>query len=197
MNTIYPVLTKPRFKTSGFVPLYRTGLLKAVKPLAEIYQIEGQPIRKSLTAPIDNQTFIQPMKQCFMANPRLSPGSRVMISILAGWGGQGRPLETTMKAIGRNIGRSSRQVFRYLKDAMEEGYLFYARTKDRIGYYRGIKIWLNLAAIFQSKGAQNKYKKKNSAETRDMTHMSETNKTNILNDISDDDLRLALARMEE
>ena len=36
-----------------------------------------------------------------------------------------------------------RQVYRYLKDAAEEGYLTYNYTKNRIGMITGIKVFLS------------------------------------------------------
>ena len=72
-----------------------------------------------------------------------------MLSLIAGWAGTRTPavIETTQGILGKHLGRSTRQIYRYLQDAMEEGYLLYSYTSNRLGYITGIKIWLNFSAI--------------------------------------------------
>ncbi|HMG15957.1 MAG TPA: hypothetical protein VK590_10955 [Saprospiraceae bacterium] len=194
--TTFPRMQSPQRRAGGFTPLALTNLIRGSKPFAEMCLTEGLPFRKHLEPPIDIKTFIKPLKQSFMRNPRLMPGSRVMIAVLAGWGGQGGSIETTMSIIGRNIGRSSRQVFRYLKDAKEEGYLTYSRTKDRMGYYVGIRIWLNFTALFHPKKPMHSKNSIQPEEIRDMTQMSDTKETFKLNDIKDVELKKRLQRFE-
>ena len=73
--------------------------------------------------------------------------NRCMLALLVGWAGQEQAIETTRGIIAKHIGRSVRQISRYLAEAVEAGYLTYAYTKDRIGYITGIKIYLNFAAL--------------------------------------------------
>ncbi len=122
------------------------------------------------------------------------PMTRIMLTLLAGWAGQGGSIETTTGIIGKHIGRCRRQVFRYLKDAEEEGYLFYRRTKDRIGRYTGIKVWLNFAAIRCRKLQKPKNRPK-AAENLDVTYMSETNGKHIYKGKEDEGIREAIERM--
>ena len=48
------------------------------------------------------------------------PGTLRMLALLAGWAGHGAPLDTNLSVIGKHLGRSARQVQRYLKDAAEK-----------------------------------------------------------------------------
>lgn len=134
----------------GLRPMTSTLILNGLLPEG-MNAISNSPLRrKQMDAPIDNGTFIKPLKQCFMRNPRLMPGTRVMLALLSGWSGHGRAIETTMFRIGKQLGRSRRQIFRYLQDAVEEGYILYSRTKNKLGYITGIKIWINLGAVRHS-----------------------------------------------
>jgi len=117
-----------------------------------------------------------------------------MLTLLSGWAGQGGSIETTIGIIGKHIGRCRRQVFRYLKDAIEEGYLSYSRTKDRIGRYTGIKIWLTFSAIRFTKFKKPK-KSSKTAETLDVTQKSETNDKYIFKKKEDIQLQDALERL--
>lgn len=110
-------------------------------------QGSGLPQRYFKQRPEDTGTFILPLKQSFMKDARLMPGTRCMLALLAGWAGQGRALELTEGTIAKHIGRSVRQVYRYLKDAGREGYLRYCYTKNRIGMITGLKIWLSFDLI--------------------------------------------------
>ena len=71
----------------------------------------------------DKGSFILPMKQSVMKDARLMPGTRCMIALLSGWAGKGKDLRTTKSIIAKHLGRSVRQVYRYLKDAARAGYL--------------------------------------------------------------------------
>ena len=129
--------------------------------------------RKSLPLPVPNNAFIKPVRQSFVTNPRMMPNTKNMVLMLLGWAGQEQAIETTIGIIAKKIGRSTRQVHRYLIDAIEEGYLFYSRTKDRMGYYTGIKVYLNFGAL---KPAQKRFKNRRRS---DMTSMTETNSKSI------------------
>lgn len=175
MRYYIPPLQSPRLKRFGtFSPLGLTSTLMEYKPYFMKDIDPSKPKRKSMIAPFDNNTFVKPIKQCFVRNPRLMPMTKMMLTLLSGWAGKGGSISTTTGAIGRNLSRCRRQVFRYLQDAREEGFLSYTRRKDRMGRYIGIKIWLNFAAIrhdFRKKG--NRVRK--AAETIDVTQKSEIN----------------------
>lgn len=133
--------------------------------------------RKGLPIPsLAQNAFVKPVRQSFVTNPRMMPQTRCMVLMLLGWAGQEQGIETTIGIIAKKIGRSPRQVHRYLQDAIEEGYLFYSRTKDRIGYYTGIKIHLNFVALKPRKTVK---KKAETKEIRDMTLMADTNNKSI------------------
>lgn len=123
------------------------------------------------------------------------PMTRMMLSLLAGWNGKGQgAIRTTTGILAKQLGRSNRMVFNYLKDAMEEGYLTYTRLKDRMGYYIGIKITLNFGAIrktYQPKNPQNEEKM---AETRDRKFTSEIKPNLINNNPIDEQIMSTLAR---
>lgn len=110
---------------------------------AEIGQGGNLPRRCFLQAPEDTGAFILPIKQSFMKDPRLMPGTKCMLAVLVGWAGHGLAINTTQASIAKHVGRSVRQVYRYLKDAVREGYLTYNYTKNRLGMITGIKLFLN------------------------------------------------------
>lgn len=95
----------------------------------------------------DKGSYILPMKQSVMKDARLMPGTRCMIALLSGWTGKGQNLKTTKAVIAKHLGRSPRQVFRYLKDAARAGYLTYNYTKNRIGAITGIQVFLKFALL--------------------------------------------------
>lgn len=154
-----------------------------------------RPKRKSMIVPVDKNTFVRPIKQSFVKNPRLMPMTRVMLTLLAGWAGHGGALETTTGIIGKHLSRCRRQVFRYLQDAVEEGYLFYSKTKDRIGRYTGIKITLNFGAICHSRKHSKPRIDPKPAENLDVTLKPETKPTILLNNQKDDELWEKLASL--
>jgi len=125
------------------------------------------PNRKSLELLRPNFAFVKPVKLDFVRNPRMTPMTRCMVLMLMGWSGNEKPIDTTVGIIAKKIGRSVRQTHRYLQDAIEEGYLYYSRTKNRWGYYTGIKIHLNFSAL--------KPRKVKKGRNPDMTYMADTN----------------------
>ena len=118
----------------------------------------------------DKGSYVLPIKQSFVKDARLMPGTRCMLALLTGWAGKGRGLRTTQGIIGKHLGRSVRQVFRYLKDAMREGYLTYNYTKNRIGAITGINIFLNFDLL-----RPNLKKKRENGRNQDRTQRSNTN----------------------
>ncbi len=116
------------------------------------------PSRAKAIEPEDNGTFILPMKQCFMKNRRIMDSTARMVSLLAGWAGQGIAIETTQGIIARHIGKSVRQVQRMLLDAWREGYLTYSYTKNRRGMITGIKIFLRFTRILKEKSMKTRTK---------------------------------------
>lgn len=193
--SMIPKLTRPG--VGGFSALAHTSPLMKYKPHFVNEIDPSKPKRKNLVAPVDNNTFVKPIRQCFIKNPRMIPMTRIMLTLLVGWAGQGTSIKTTTGVIGKHLGRCRRQVFRYLQDAVEEGYLSYTRTKDRIGRYTGIKIWLNFAAIkfTTRKRIKNPKNSRKTAEKLDVTHKSETNDKYIYNTKKDNDITEALQRL--
>lgn len=151
------------------------------------------PRRKRLVAPDDRGTFVKPLKQVFIKNPRTMPMTRLMLALLSGWAGQGGHVDTTVGVIGKHIGRCRRQVFRYLRDAAEEGLLTYSRTKDRVGRYTGIRVWLNFGAIRYDSSRKKTGGK--AAASLAVTSKSETNGKHIYNGVKDGEISAALERM--
>jgi hypothetical protein len=97
--------------------------------------------------PADNGTYVLPMKQSFIKDARLMPGTRIMLALLTGWAGRGEPLQTTEGTIAKHLRRSVRQTYRYIQDAAREGYLRYAYTKNRVGLITGLKIYLSFPLL--------------------------------------------------
>lgn len=177
----------------GLVPLALSAAVREYLPFLERDADQAQPRRKRMSAPADNNTFVKPIKQCFVRNPRVMPMTRIMLTLLSGWAGQGGSIETTIGIVAAKLGRSRRQVFRYLQDALEEGYLSYSRTADRIGRYTGIRIRLNFAAIRFTHFLKPKNKSK-TAETLDVPYMADTNNKFINLKETDADLWETLGR---
>lgn len=160
---------------------------------AELGQGANMPRRYFLQKPFDTGSFVLPIKQSFVKNARLMPGTRCMLALLAGWAGKGRVLQTTQGSIAKHVGRSVRQVYRYLKDAAREGYLSYAYTKNRIGMITGIKIFLSAELI---KADVRKYQKTaQKREKQARTHTSDTNENIFINYKYDDELEERLERL--
>lgn len=153
--------------------------------------------RKTLEAPYDNGTFIKPIKQSFIRNPRLSPGCKIMLALLAGWAGQQTTIKTTMASIGKQISRSRRQVFRYLQDAVEEGLVLYSKTQNRMGYITGIKIWLNFGAIRHTYDRYLSRKRAEYRKNQDVTHKANINPNSIFNIQTDEEMTSVLARFAQ
>ena len=109
------------------------------------------PRRKRLMRPASSGKFVLPLRQSLIMDARLMPGTLRMLALLAGWAGHGAPLDTNLSVIGKHLGRSARQVQRYLKDAAEEGYLYVRQRVNRLGYVIGLRIHLCRAAIYAPK----------------------------------------------
>jgi hypothetical protein len=155
----------------------RTASLWALQPYTPASASRDAPRRRSLACPEDRGLFVRPIKQSFVRNARLMPGTRIALTLLAGWAGQGGPIETTTSILARHLGRSRRQAFRYLQDAAGEGYLRYAKTKDRIGRYTGIRIWLNFKAICHQRRSRDKHIHPKSPDSLAVTLTTETKPT--------------------
>jgi hypothetical protein len=129
------------------------------------------PRRFFLERPADNGAYVLPIRQSFVKDARLMPGTRVMLALLTGWAGRGEPLQTTQGTIAKHLRRSVRQIFRYLKDAAREGYLTYAYTKNRLGMITGLKIYLSFRLLRPN--LKRKPRAKPAIPAR--THMADTN----------------------
>jgi hypothetical protein len=105
------------------------------------------PRRYFWERPKDNGAYVLPVKQSFVKDARLMPGTRIMLALLTGWAGRGEPLQTTEGTIAKHLRRSVRQVYRYIQDAAREGYLRYAYTKNRMGLITGLKIYLSFPLL--------------------------------------------------
>ncbi|WP_040352836.1 hypothetical protein [Blastopirellula marina] len=154
-----------------------TAAILAQRPYQIVPGRSDAPRRKSLECPPDRGTFVKPLKQCFVRNPRLMPMTRIMLTLLAGWAGHGDSIKTTIGIIAKHLGKSRRQLFRYLKDAAEEGYLYWTKTKDRIGRYTGICVRLNFGAIRYEKASRAKASSPKPAEMVDVPQESDTKTT--------------------
>ncbi len=122
------------------------------------------------------------------------PGTRCMLAMLAGWAGQGAPLELTESTIAKHLGRSIRQVYRYLQDAVREGYLRYYYTKNRLGMITGIKVWLTFDLIRSVKPKDQRTQDKN-RKTPARTLRAEINKTHIYKAKKDPELDEKLEKL--
>ena len=150
---------------------------------AEIGQGANVPKRHFYQRPEDKGSFILPLKQSFVKDARLMPGTRCLLALLVGWAGKDRDLRTTQGVLGKHIGRSVRQIYRYLKDAAREGYLTYNYTKNRIGAITGIKIFLSFDLL-----RPNLKKKPKNGENQARTQLSDTN--TLLKDSYNKDVEL-------
>lgn len=107
------------------------------------------------------------------------PGTARLILLLAGWSGRQEDIYTKLATIAKHLGRSVRQVQRYMKDAAEEGYLYFGYQKDRMGYITGLKIRLNPSAVFAPKRTLRKaraaQKDREAQVNRDTTLPTDTN----------------------
>lgn len=160
-------------------------------------ELNREPVRKQLIRPESGFAFIAPIKQSLMKDARLMPGTRCMIALLAGWGGNGRAIDTTLGAIGKQLGRSARQVQRYLRDAAEEGYIYFRQITDRMGYIIGLRISLNRSAIYAQKkkpgrNAQRRGDNPQPQKIRATTQESDINPTLNINPATTDPFELKL-----
>lgn len=181
----------------GFSHMSSMLVLKQILPLIQSPNQSSILNRKNFEAPVDTGSFVKPVKQCFIKNARLSPGTRICLMLLAGWAGQGTTIKTTTCTIAKQLNRSRRQVFRYLQDAMEEGYLLYSKSKDAMGYINGIKIWLNFGAINHSYD-QYMHRKQSEYRTKQaVTHQADINCKLFIKKINDDEIETALSRIAQ
>ena len=103
--------------------------------------------RSRAVEPRDNGAFILPLKQCFMKNRRIMHSTARLIALVSGWAGQGAPIETTQGILAKHMSMSVRQIQRMLNDAIREGYLRMAYTKNRMGMITGIILYLRFERI--------------------------------------------------
>lgn len=196
MNNINLAIYAPSGE-GRFNPLSHAPSIRALMAYYDPQELDHErPRRKSMVLPEDMGAFIKPLKQCFIRNPRLSPMTRMMLILLSGWNGSGQGgVETTIGTIAEHLCRSRRMVFHYLKDAMEEGYLSYSRIKNRMGYYIGIKIYLNFDAIRKSFQPRSGIKTRpESRRMRDVKQSADTNNNLINTKRMDEELMSTLAR---
>ena len=151
--------------------------------------------RKNNIRPPTDGTFVLPINQSLVKDARMSPGTTRMIILLAGWSGGGRPLDTTLGIIGKHLGRSARQVQRYLRDAAEEGYLYFKKVVNRLGYVIGLRIVLCKASIFASKRKSSTPKPAAPRRKPDTTDEADTNKNIYISLSADDPLDRKLASL--
>jgi hypothetical protein len=150
------------------------------------------PRRYFFERPEDNGAFVLPLKQSFVKDARLCPGTRCMLALLTGWAGTGQALRVTQGTIAKHLRRSVRQVFRYLKDAAREGYLRYGYTKNRLGMITGLQIYLCFDRI-----RPNLKKRRAGGGKPARTLMADTN-TSIKDSIySDPEIETRLERLRE
>lgn len=159
--------------------IHGAGGLKTFAPVPES--------RSKAIEPVDNGTFILPLKQSFMKNRRIMDSTARLIALLSGWAGQGGPIETTQGILAKHIGKSVRQIQRILQDAWREGYLTYSYTKSRIGMITGIRIYLRFERIRGQKFVQMRRKP-------GTTQMSDTNE-NSFNYNKDEGMEQLLQRL--
>lgn len=148
------------------------GDLQAFKRLVPT-QAPSKPQRFYKQTPPSNGAYTPTLKQDFLRNPRLSSGVKVMLSLLVGLDAQENNEITTIGAISKYIGVSYSTAQRYLKEAVELGYLFYSRTKCRMGLYTGIKLYLSFSYI------KHKYDPKNGRNS-DRSDMNDTKGNSII-----------------
>jgi hypothetical protein len=175
-----------------------SATLRTMPWVAPSPSLPDQPNRKSLDRPFDNGTFVLPLKQSFIKDARIMPGTMRMLALLTGWSGnqEKRTIETTKGILAKHLGRSVRQIYRYLQDAMEEGYLVYSFTKNRLGYITGIKIWINKLAMRK----QQKSKTDKNPRNQDWTQKADTNKNYLLKKVKkeeDEELRKKLEQLAQ
>lgn len=153
----------------------------------------AMPRRCFLERPEDNGAYVLPIKQSFVKDARLMPGTRIMLALLTGWAGKGGPLQLTERTIAKHLQRSVRQVFRYLQDAAREGYLRYAYTKNRIGMITGLKIYLSFPLLRPRPSSKPQGKLINSARTL----ASDTNEKQKYTPYQDPQIAASLERFRQ
>lgn len=166
--------------------------------------------------PEDKGTFVLPVKQTLIKNARLMPGTRCMLMLLAGWSGKAydnrrgpddrdtrspaaRTVSTTRGVIGKHLGRSARQVARYLNDAKREGLLEWSYVVNRLtGMITGLKITLLANEIFGGMKDRQRYldEKAENRRKSGVTDKGHTNQTFHTTPKEPDDFDKTIARIE-
>ena len=106
-----------------------------------------KPHRLSLRAPAATQTYLLPVKESVIDDPRLSRGTLRFLLKLWRWSqGKSSTVRTTLGIVARQLGVSTRQVRRYHHDAAELGYILQIGHRfGRDGMIVGMFYSLNLA----------------------------------------------------
>ena len=153
------------------------------------------PKRKLIEGNGWSSTYVLPVRQSLATDARLMPGTIRLLMLLAGWYGAGETIQTTLGTLGRHLGRSARQVQRYIKDAEEEGYLLYSKRKDRMGYITGLRILPNAAAIFAPKGKRPAPKPQKMPGLEATTYESDNNENIFFNRTNTEEWNSKLRRI--
>ena len=131
--------------------------------------------------PKEFDPYILPVKQDFIKDARLMPGTRLMLMLISGWAGQGAAIETTLGTLGKHLCKSISQIKRYIADAQQFGYLTKQYTKSRIGYITGLRLRLRFEMIrpkqlkkSEGQGTKNTERRRNKASS----YKSYTNRNN-------------------
>ncbi|SAL84904.1 hypothetical protein AWB68_07488 [Caballeronia choica] len=175
------------------------------------------PQRCFARRPEDKGTFVLPVKQTLIKNARLMPGTRCMLMLLAGWAGKAydnrrdpddkdtrvvaaRSISTTRGIIGKHLGRSARQVARYLNDAKREGLLEWSYVVNRLtGMITGLKITLLASEIFGGMKDRQRYldEKAENRRKSDATVKADTNQKRFKPSTECDEYDKFIARIEK
>ena len=133
--------------------------------------------RSRAAEPLDNGSFILPLKQSFMKNRRIMDSTARLVALLSGWSGNCAPIETNLSVLAKHMGKSIRQIQRMLNDAMREGYLRIGYQKSRVGMITGIVIYLRFDRLRKQRKGDNSSKSRRKQAT---TERSNTNKNQYL-----------------
>ncbi len=131
--------------------------------------------------PKEFDPYVLPVKQDFVKDARLMPGTRLMLMLISGWAGQGSAIETTLATLGKHLCKSVSQIRRYVKDAKAFGYLSAGYTKSRIGYITGLRLKLRFEMIRPKqlkKTAENKGLKPKTQRSCALPYRNNTNRNN-------------------
>ncbi|NET35902.1 MAG: hypothetical protein F6K19_28390 [Cyanothece sp. SIO1E1] len=106
--TYEPSFISGRKRAGTFSSLALTAPMLSLLPYAGQGGDQFQPRRKRMEAPVDNNTFVKPIRQDFVKNPRLMPMTRLMLTLLSGWAGNGGTIETTTGILAKHCKSSSK-----------------------------------------------------------------------------------------